>query len=168
VSQSASIKLGEVNGYSWIRICGRGDVFLAPTLKAIVEKILSKETDIAPKLVVDMEDCSGMDSTFMGTLASFAIKLKKVANSCFQLFGVTPSNQESLEELGLDTLIEINPNNAEWSGDYQQIRSDLSCWLPQQETAPDKELILNTHKTLGDINEKNKEEFSDVIESFDK
>lgn len=166
MSQSASIKLGEVNGYSWIRICGRGDVFLAPQLKALVEKILSKSP--SPKLVVDMEDCSGMDSTFMGALASFAIKLKKVSDSCFHLCGVAPSNQESLEELGLDTLMEINPENAEWSGDATEIRSDLSCWVPQEDSVPDEDLILDTHKTLGNLNEKNNREFNDIIKSLEK
>jgi len=166
VSQSASIQIGEVNGYSWIRICGKGDVFLAPSLKKLTDKLLKNSS--SPKLVVDMEDCSGMDSTFMGTLASLAIRFKGLANACFQLCGVTKSNQDSLEELGLDSLIDINPKDADWSGKCDEIRSDLSPWSAEKKPPVDRGLVLETHKALGSISEKNMLEFSPVIQTLEE
>ena len=166
---SATITVGEINGYSWIRICGKGDVFLAPKLKKFTENLFTIESeDLTPKVVLDMEECTGMDSTFMGVLAGFAIKLKGMANSCFQLCNVSNRNQESLEELGIDSLVEINPAESEWKGQCETIQDCLKEWDPDKvEKKLPPSLILETHKTLGSLNKKNEEEFSSVIKAFE-
>ncbi len=168
MSQSASIQVGEIDGYSWIRVCGRGDVFLAPTLKKFVDKTLSDGESTSPQLVVDMVECSGMDSTFMGILASIAIKVKSVANAGLQLCGVTEKNQESLEELGLDSLMEIHLQDSALSESGLGISDKLNPWVPEGQAKPDAKLILDTHQTLGGLSDKNKKEFSTVIETFKK
>ncbi len=104
----------------------------------------------------------------MGTLASLAIKLKGMANACFQLCGVTKNNKDSLEELGLDSLIEINPADAEWSDNCQKVRSELNQWSLDKKPPVDRDLILETHKTLGELSEKNKIEFTPVIETLEQ
>lgn len=170
MADSASIKVGQIDGYSWIRINGRGDVFLAPSVKKFTDKILGQKqsTNRNPaKFVIDMEDCTGMDSTFMGMMAGLAIKLQGVSNSCLQLCGVNSQNQESLEELGIASLVEINPTASEWCDSCDKVRSELRNWSPDGQAKPDPKLILDTHKTLGSLNDQNKKAFSDVIETFE-
>lgn len=61
-------------------------------------------------IVVDLEACVGMDSTFMGMLAGIAIKLTKLpAGGVLQIAGASERNVQSLEDLGLDALMDINP-----------------------------------------------------------
>ena len=170
MANSASIKVGENSGYSWIKVNGRGDVFLTPKVKKFTESVINKlssSKDSVPKFVFDMEDCTGMDSTFMGMIAGLAIKLQGVANSCLQLCSVSSNNQESLEELGIDSLVEINPSNSEWEDNCQQIREGLSEWSESNGEMPDPKLILDTHKTLGSLNKENAKEFSAVIKTFE-
>lgn len=168
MGNTASIKVGEIKGYSWVSINGRGDVFTAPKVKEFTEGIFEKlSQNRAAKFVFDMEDCTGMDSTFMGMIAGLAIKLQGVANSCLQLCGVSSANQESLEELGIDSLVDINPTGSEWNNQYQEIRSELSEWNPEGKHAPKSDLILDSHKILGSLNKENEEEFSEVIKSFE-
>ncbi len=107
-----------------------------------------------------------MDSTFMGILASLAIKVKGIANAGLQLCGVTEKNQDSLEELGLDSLMEINPAQAAWLPDCQEIRARLSRWTSTEQARPDSKLVLDTHKTLGSLNASNQQKFSDVVEGL--
>ena len=169
MSQKASIQTGEVKGYSWVRIDGRGDVFLAPLVKKFTDQLLesSSSQDSPPKLVLDMEVCTGMDSTFMGMLAGLAIKFQGIPQSVLQLCFVSQKNVDSLEELGIDSLLDINPSVAEWADQFPHVRTTLKVWGPDQKSSPDAKLILDTHKTLGSLNEKNKAEFSGVIKTFE-
>lgn len=131
-----------------------------------MNKLQGNSSEAKTKFVFDMEECTGMDSTFMGMLAGLAIKLQGAADSCLQLCGVSSRNQESLEELGIDSLVEINPDNSEWSKDCVEIRKGLSEWSEDKKAMPDPKLILDTHKTLGSLNKENEQEFSSVIKTF--
>lgn len=166
---SATIKVGRARDISWIRVDGRGDVFLAPTVKKFTDAVFSKngkEAESVQKVVIDMEDCTGMDSTFMGMIAGLAIKLQKMKDSCLFLCGVNKQNKNSLEELGIDSLVEINPDNEELGEQAQEARKGLSEWTEEKAASPDAKLILETHESLGSLNEENEKEFSSVIETF--
>ena len=104
----------------------------------------------------------------MGMLAGIAIKVKTAAHASLQLCGVTQKNQDSLEELGLNAIIEINPSEADWLPQCPQIRAQLSPWSPSAPAQPDSQLVLDTHKTLGSLNASNQQKFSDVIDELEQ
>ena len=62
--------------------------------------------------VIDLLDCPAMDSTFMGTLAGLAMRLSRVGGGKMHLNGVCDRNRQSLEDLGLEKLLEIDPPGA--------------------------------------------------------
>ena len=168
MANTASIKVAEVEDYSWVSIDGRGDVFTAPKVKLFTESVFAKNSqNKATKIIFDMENCTGMDSTFMGVIAGLAIKLQGMANSYLQLCGVSHSNQESLEELGIDSLVDINSSKPDWEPYHTEIDSKLSEWNPEGKSDPNQSLILDSHKTLGSLSKENEEEFSSVIKSFE-
>lgn len=75
-------------------------------------------------------------------------------------------NSRSLEDLGLDFLMQINPPVAVWRGKVDAIRKDLK---PPQTAGGLGQLqrtrhVLEAHQTLAGMSEKNAREFGDVVE----
>ena len=116
-------------------------------------------------LVMDLSDCTGMDSTFMGTLAGMAARIAAHEGSVFQIAGSNDRNRRSLEDLGLDFLMEINPPSAVWHGMEEVIRSKLKP--PQAPGALGQTQrarhVLDAHITLTGINDKNASDFKEVV-----
>jgi len=121
-------------------------------------------------LVVDLGDCSGMDSTFMGTLAGMASRLSACQAGVLQIAGAGERNRRSLEDLGLDFLLEIEPAAAVWRGQEQAIRGTLKPPLPPGALGqiPRARHILEAHQILSDVSDKNAREFEDVVTMLEK
>lgn len=116
-------------------------------------------------LVVDLAGCTGMDSTFMGTLAGMASRLSGKEQGVLQIAEASARNRRSLEDLGLDFLMEIDPSDAVWKDNLDSIRSSLkapkSAVIPGQ--AQRTQHVLEAHQELSETNEKNARTFSTVI-----
>ena len=120
-------------------------------------------------IVVDLAECSGMDSTFMGTLAGMASRLSAADGGVLQVAGADERNQRSLEDLGLDFLMQINPEAAPWEGELEEIR----CALEPVEADPVSQmqrakLCLEAHEKLSDLSDKNAREFDQVVGTLRK
>lgn len=118
------------------------------------------------QLVVDLQECTGMDSTFMGTLAGMAARLSAMEGGVLQIAEPGERNRRSLEDLGLDFLMEIDPPAAAWRGRVEGIRKELKP--PQAPGSLDSlqrtRHVLEAHQTLSDVNHRNAREFSKVID----
>ena len=116
-------------------------------------------------LVVDLGGCTGMDSTFMGTLAGMAARLSAHDGGVLQIADSGTRNRRSLEDLGLDFLMEIDPPAAPWRGNVDNIRGNLNP--PLAAGAPGQlqrtQHVLEAHQILSETNEKNAREFSNVV-----
>ena len=116
-------------------------------------------------LVVDLGACTGMDSTFMGTLAGMATRLSSQDGGVLQIADSGPRNRRSLEDLGLDFLMEIDPQETAWLSQIDKIRSSLRS--PQKMAAPGQVQramhVLEAHQVLAETNESNARVFSDVV-----
>lgn len=154
----------------WIRCANRGSFINSPTLKSLTESYL--ETG-GTCVVVDLEVCPGVDSTFMGTLAALARKLQAVGGRAL-VASPTQRARAAMENLGLDMLMEIDPPHPFWENDVQTRREQLQevdAQAGETETAPlgDTERtrhVLEAHQTLRSMNEKNNETFGYVCETL--
>ena len=121
-------------------------------------------------LVVDLAACTGMDSTFMGTLAGLAARLSTKENGSLQIADPGSRNHHSLEDLGLDFLMEIDPPKAAWRGHLEQVREALTP--PDATAAPTSlqrtKLVLEAHQELAGQNDKNSRTFSNVVSLLEK
>lgn len=117
-------------------------------------------------LVVDLGGCTGMDSTFMGTLAGMAARLSALDGGCLQIADAGDRSRRSLEDLGLDFLLEINPPQAVWRGHVDEVRLALAVPNGAAETGQVQRAahVLEAHKVLSDANEENAKKFAGVIE----
>lgn len=156
------ILVGIFDGFSWIRCEGKGSFLNSPVLKEFGDlRITSGERC----LVVDLEACTGMDSTFMGTLAGMAARLSARDGGTLQVADAGARNRRSLEDLGLDFMMEIDPPQSVWRGNLTAIRGQLNP--PQKQTPPGQVQramhVLEAHQILADTNEKNARTFSNVV-----
>lgn len=161
VATVCPIKVGKFEGFSWIRCEGKGSFLNSPAVKEFGE---SRITHGESCLVVDLGACTGMDSTFMGTLAGLATKLSEKGGA-LQVAGADPRNRHSLEDLGLDFLMEIDPQGAVWKDVADKARDLLKPKVAGMKagTVIHTRHILEAHQVLSDANAGNKAKFSGVV-----
>jgi anti-anti-sigma regulatory factor len=162
VTADSPILVGVFDGFSWIRLEGKGSFVNSPAVKAFGEgRIAAGET----RVVVDLAACTGMDSTFMGTLAGMAARLSALEGGSLQIAEPGERNRRSLEDLGLDFLMEIDPPAVEWRGKVDVIRGGLHA--PQAPGGLDRiqrsRHVLEAHQALFDMNDKNASSFAGVV-----
>lgn len=121
-------------------------------------------------IVVDLAACTGMDSTFMGTLAGMASKLPSGGEGGLQIASADERNRRSLEDLGLDFLMQIDPPTAAWRERLVDIRSALKPLGEASKSNPRESglHVLEAHRKLSGINEKNAQAFSSVVSMLEK
>lgn len=162
MSVNSPILVGVFDGFSWIRLEGKGSFQNSPTLKAFADSRIAAGEN---RMVVDLAACSGMDSTFMGTLAGMAARLSSIQDGGLSIADPGERNRRSLEDLGLDFLMEIDPPVAAWRGNVETIRSSLQT--PQAAEALDRSQrsrhVLEAHETLSHLNDKNARSFAGVV-----
>ncbi|MDB4438480.1 STAS domain-containing protein [bacterium] len=144
----------------WIRPEGRGTFLESPIIKSFVEKSMA---DGASDFVVDLEACSGMDSTFMGMLAGLGIGFRKKKKGKISIVGTTGKTRASLKELGLQHLMAIEPSDGPWTGKMEEARASLV--LLDQKNEGDREAhILKSHEDLCVADEANLDRFKTVLD----
>ncbi len=153
----------------WIRCASRGSFINSPVLKSLAEKYIEGGGDT---IVVDLEVCPGVDSTFMGTLAGLARQLMARGGSV-QVASPTERTRSSMESLGLDMLVEIDPPAAPWRADMEKRRFLLEGGEggAAQRDMSERERtlhVLEAHNVLRSMNTKNDETFGYVCETLEE
>jgi anti-sigma B factor antagonist len=167
VTVDSPILIGIFDGFSWIRFEGKGSFLNSPSLKAFGDsRIAAGEI----RMVVDLGACTGMDSTFMGTLAGIAARLSALEMGELQIADPGERNRRSLEDLGLDFLMEIDPPDALWRGKMDEIRGELH--EPQTPGAFGRAQrarhVLEAHQALAEISDENARDFAGVVKQLEK
>lgn len=115
--------------------------------------------------MVDLQACTAMDSTFMGTLAGLANRLKE-KDGVLEVMGADEKSRRSLEDLGLDFLMAINPDQGVWKGLEEKARDLLKPKVAgiKAGTVLHTRHILEAHEILSEANDGNRQMFSGVID----
>ena len=164
MTDNDTLDVGETDGYVWVRVKGKGTFTTSPPLKSYVERNIEGGVH---RFVIDLGDCQAMDSTFMGTLAGLATRLSKIVGGRLQLNGVCDRNRQSLEDLGLDAVIEIDPRESEWRDHVEEVRGRLEP-LTEETDVSDAAHLLEAHKKLCEANEENVKKFSTVLDVLEQ
>lgn len=158
MKKCSTIRVGQVGHEFWIRPEGKGTFEESSLIKGLAEE---KATDPDLRLIFDLEECSRMDSTFMGMLAGLGIKLRKGKLAPLKVIGTSEKTKASLTELGLAQLLDIcEPDD---DSRTSEIRASLSELTDVQENSKE-ELILKCHEDLCDADEKNLSKFKTVLD----
>ncbi|MDP0491252.1 MAG: STAS domain-containing protein [Verrucomicrobiota bacterium JB023] len=170
MTKESSIEVGEVEGSQWVRVHGKGNFVSSPGLKECVEKRLGTNGwDGKPTVVVDLDECPAMDSTFMGTLAGLALQLSEQEGR-LAVVGLSERNRDSLSDLGLDALLDLEDEDggSDWDGRLGEIRSGLQQWDGRNKTAAAAEEVLEAHRKLCDVDDRNVKKFGAVLDVLER
>lgn len=145
-----------------VRVNGRGSFKSGPALKQFGRSCIEKG---CRRIVVDLKDCVGMDSTFMGVLAGLAAALKKKEGGILAAINLTPKNLSLLETLGLTSMIKTCPPGAE----SDQLATGTGATPVQLDSSGiDKRTttatMLDAHETLVGVSPANLPKFKNVLE----
>jgi anti-sigma B factor antagonist len=147
-----------------IRVEGRGSFRISPPMKQFIHQVIN--TRSAERIIVDMSDCTGMDSTFMGVLAGLACYIKSKPDFQFKLINLSEKNKKLLITLGVDRVVDYSLSTtgedeellSKQTSGTQTLEPDFSNKLEAAKTT------LEAHKTLVDINPDNYDKFKSVLE----
>ncbi|MFO8026107.1 MAG: STAS domain-containing protein [Opitutales bacterium] len=137
-----------------IRVNGKANYLNCNSFREFVEQMLAEGRH---HILVDFEDCRGMDSTFLGILTGTALELKKQTPAGeLRLCNLSERNQELIMNLGLQHVLKIAENGAGKSKDHCFDRLE-------NEEVSDAKNVLRAHEHLAEADGGNMVKFQDVI-----
>lgn len=138
-----------------IRVEGRGTFQNSPALREYSRRMIEEGRR---RFVVDLQDCTGMDSTFMGTLAGISMRLQDAGGGDLWVINRGQRNGDLLAGLGLDALFSSKPLPEGLNGSKAE-----PVHYPADKAAT-REAMDEAHKVCVTVNPANAEKFKDVIE----
>jgi anti-anti-sigma regulatory factor len=161
------ILVGDVGDAFWLFVDGKGDFQNAVQVKKACQSAFGQGRK---HLVVDLQACLGMDSTFMGTLTSLAIKSKGVEGGSMCVLNADAKNQNLLVTLGLDQVLEVDVEGKSWQIERKRVLHSLALCREQAAAGKEEQSkhVLECHQQLAEINEENRLKFKDVIQFIEQ
>jgi anti-anti-sigma regulatory factor len=168
VTDSSSISVGDIGEYFWMSVNGRGCFQNSPQIKSCLQrKILTGQR----KFVVDLDQCPSLDSTFMGTLASTAIRLSEYPEGGeVHIINANHRNRQLLTSLGLHYLLQIDQDGSTLLEERKLVDRARLMGAPKENTSREEQaqLALEAHESLAEVQPVNATRFQDVVEFLKK
>lgn len=155
-----SVKTAVLNNDAFIKVIGKGSFVNSHPIK---KWMLDKLKQGCSSFLIDLSSCVTMDSTFMGTITGFSLKMKRLGNKPIILGNITEHNRRLLETLGLDRFLDIK----------EKIEIDSNVvWKELTVESLDKltttKHMVDAHEQLMDTDDNIKNQFKTVHEFLRK
>lgn len=144
--------------YVCVKIAGRANFTSSIDFKTLVNELMQKGYTY---FVFDLRECTLMDSTFLGVLAGFGLKVNAPASDpkrVIELYNPNARIADLLENLGVLHLFKVQQGEV--------TVPEATAPLDHSTSAPSREEVtqncLDAHRTLMDINPDNVARFKDV------
>jgi anti-anti-sigma regulatory factor len=160
VTVDSSIQVGVRGPTVWVKVEGKGSFLNSGNLKEFSREMLDRGYR---EFVMDLADCAMMDSTFMGTMASVALRLKELGHGHLHIVHCGNRSQQLLSGLGLDQIFDIHTDGASAPEceALEQATKDRSADFRKKEQA---ETMLEAHEALCEAAPENIFRFKDVLD----
>jgi anti-sigma B factor antagonist len=156
----SSIQVG-VNGQAvWVKVEGKGSFLNSGNLKEFTREMVNRGYR---EFVVDLENCATMDSTFMGTMAGVALRLKELGHGHLHIVHCGPRSRDLLYGLGLDQLFSIHANGAS-APQCQLLQRPSSSQSTEDKKQENAKQMLDAHEALCKAAPENVSRFKDVLD----
>lgn len=156
----SSIQVGVSGPTVWVKVEGRGSFLNSGNLKEFAREMLDRGYR---EFVVDLAGCAMMDSTFMGTMASIALRLKELGRGHLHIVHCGNRSQELLSGLGLDQIFDIRANGAN-PPDCGALERTPAVQSTAQRKKHQTETMLAAHEALCEAAPENILRFKDVLD----
>jgi anti-sigma B factor antagonist len=159
----SSIQVGVSGPTVWVKVEGKGSFLNSGNLKEFAREMLDRGYR---EFVVDLEDCAMMDSTFMGTMASVALRLKELGHGHLHIVHCGNRSQELLSGLGLDQIFDIRGNGSSPPECGALEQTPPAIRSPADRKKEQTETMLAAHEALCEAAPENILRFKDVLKTF--
>ncbi len=155
----SSIQVG-VNGKAvWVKVEGKGNFLNSGNFKEFAKEMVDRGYR---EFVVDLENCAMMDSTFMGTMAGVALRLREIGHGHLHVVHCGQRSRELLTGLGLDQIFQIHSNGTA-APDTEALPDDKPA-DPSAQKQQQAQQMLDAHQALCEAAPENFSRFKDVLE----
>jgi anti-anti-sigma regulatory factor len=156
----SSILVGVSGPAVWVKVEGKGSFLNSGSLKEFAREMVDRGYR---EFIVDLAKCSMMDSTFMGTMAGVALRLKELGHGHLHIVHCGGRSQELLSGLGLDEIFSIH-NNGSVAPECESLPSSETDAGPDRRKMAQAETMLQAHEALCAAAPENLLRFKDVLE----
>jgi anti-sigma B factor antagonist len=139
---------------------GKGSFQNSPALKEFTKGMLERGHR---RFIIDLGACPVMDSTFMGTLAGLALRLREFGDGSLLVRNVNERNSDLLRNLGLNNLFEIESKVTDSGAETPVEAAPLKPGQPM-DRSDHAAYMIEAHEALVDAAPENLARFKDVLE----
>ncbi len=151
-----------------MRVDGRGTFQNSLQAKKAMQHVISQGMK---DLVVDLERCPMMDSTFLGMLTGTALTLREEGGGgTLSVINANQRNLQLLTSLGLDHILELDREGKLWPGERKAAVAALQNCAELKADCKEAQTqhVLDAHQALAGVSPENECRFHDVIEFLEK
>lgn len=158
MTAGSSILVGFTSKTVWVQVRGKGSFQNSPGLKEFAREMIQRGHRA---FAIDLAECPTMDSTFMGTLAGVALRLRDLGQGELRVVNPNARNAELLMGLGLDQVLvlEREPVLVPCATTADPMASHQSA-----DKRAVTQTMLGAHEALSECDENNRARFKDVLE----
>ena len=155
----SSIQAGVCGPSVWVKVNGKGSFLNSDNLKEFAYEMFNRGYR---EFVVDLADCATMDSTFMGTMARLALRLKE-GDGHLHIVHCGSHNQQLLSGVGLDRLLDIHAEG-DSPPDCSPLRETVVTRSPEERKKMQAKTMLEAYEALCEAVPENTLRFKDVLD----
>ncbi|HEY8899806.1 MAG TPA: STAS domain-containing protein [Chthoniobacterales bacterium] len=159
MSPKSTIFAGLYDHAVWLRVNGRGTFQTSAGMKEYTRRMVQRGHR---EFVIDLAGCELMDSTFMGTLAGIALRLREIGSGHLTVLNPNTRNRSLLENLGLDHLFAFELPDGVSPAPQRVAQETLSP--PPADPSVQHATILSAHEALVEADPENEARFKDVLD----
>ena len=156
----AAILVGVTGRVVHVKVQGKGSFQTSPAFKEFAKEMFDRGFR---EFSIDLTDCTVMDSTFMGTLAGIALRLRESGKGGLVVRNANERNSDLLANLGLNNLFQIE---SKMSG--PKVENGAESAVLEQATPLNRSdqaaCMIEAHEALVDADPENFSRFKDVLE----
>jgi anti-anti-sigma regulatory factor len=142
-----------------VKVEGKGSFLNSGNLKEFTREMVNRGYR---EFVVDLEKCAMMDSTFMGTMAGVALRLKELGHGHLHVIHCGERSRDLLCGLGLDQIFSIHANGS--ASPKCELLRDSDNGSGAEKKHETTRQMLDAHESLCEAAPKNLARFKDVLE----
>lgn len=144
----------------YVRVTGLGSMHNASALDAFAEREIEEG---AQQFILDLSECTGVDSTFMGTLLGLSNRVRELdAGAGIALINVDDHARKQLSSVGVDAFVTLVPGET-------PLPRKLKLTQLSTEPVSDRErlkLMVRAHKDLVSADSRNEAKFGAFLSAI--
>ena len=152
----SSILVGTSERTAWIRVEGKGSFLNSTGLKEFAREMIKRGFR---EFVIDLKNCPVMDSTFMGTLAFIALRLREMGQGRLRVVSLNNRNRDLLSNLGLDQLFTMEQGDVSPECEHRPL-----VGADAEDKAVRAQTMLDAHEACVMANPENAAKFKNVLD----